>query len=99
MNPDFIPLAERIAATLDAEPGPLLVLGFTDSLGAFNTNMSLSVERADAVAELLRGGLADPLRVSVEGRGETDPIADNSTEEGRAKNRRVEIKLAREGTF
>lgn len=99
VNPDFAPLAARIAAALDAETGPLLVLGFTDSLGEFNTNMSLSVARAEAVAALLEAGLSDPLRLRVEGRGETEPVGDNSTEEGRAKNRRVEIKLAREGTF
>lgn len=99
VNPDFVPLAARIAATLDAEEGPLLVLGFTDSRGAFNANLSLSVSRAEAVAALLAANLSDPLRVRVEGRGETEPIGDNSTEEGRAKNRRVEIKLAREGTF
>ncbi len=99
VNPDFRPLGARIAAALDTEPGPLTVLGYTDSRGAFNTNMTLSVARAEAVAEILREELSDPLRVEVEGRGPTDPIADNSTEEGRAKNRRVEIKLAREGTF
>jgi type VI secretion system protein ImpK len=99
VNPAFTPLAERLAAVLEVETGPLYVVGYTDSQGAFNANLQLSVERAEAVAELLRANLSDPLRVTVEGRGETDPIADNSTEEGRAKNRRVEIKLAREGTF
>jgi type VI secretion system protein ImpK len=99
VNPAFRPLGARIAAGLDAEPGPITVLGYTDSRGAFNTNMTLSVARAEAVADILKEGLSDPLRVRVEGRGPTDPIADNSTEEGRAKNRRVEIKLAREGTF
>lgn len=99
VNPSFAPLAARIASVLDGETGPLRVIGYTDSQGAFSANMQLSIERAESVADLLREGLADPLRLSVEGWGETDPIADNSSVEGRAKNRRVEIKLEREGTF
>ena len=99
VNPAFEPLAGRIARVLDTEAGAVQVVGYTDSLGAFETNMSLSIERAQAVAALLRNGVQDPSRLTVEGRGETDPIADNSTEAGRAKNRRVEIKLARDGTF
>ena len=41
----------------------------------------------------------DPTRITVEGKGEADPIGDNATDDGRALNRRVEILLAREGTF
>lgn len=99
VNNGFVPLASRVTNVLNAEPGPIVVLGFTDSRGAFNTNKKLSVARAEAVATVLRTTLDDPSRLTVEGRGEAEPIGDNNTAEGRALNRRVEIKLAREGTF
>ncbi len=101
---DFAPLADRIAEVLDAEGGPVRVLGYTDSVppsgrGRYKTNLDLSVARAEGVADLLRARLSDPSRIAVEGRGEADPIGDNATPEGRAQNRRVEVLIAREGTF
>ncbi|MCE2944891.1 MAG: OmpA family protein [Xanthomonadaceae bacterium] len=64
------------------------VLGFTDSQGAEAANLALSKRRAEAVAAILREGGVD---VRADGRGEADPVADNGTEEGRGRNRRVEI--------
>ncbi len=61
----------------------------------FPSNFELSVERAKAVAAVLKQGLADPSRVDVEGKGPDAPIASNSTPEGRARNRRVEIFIER----
>ena len=55
--------------------------------------------RAEGVRDVLLESLTDPTRVTVEGKGEADPIADNATDEGRTQNRRVEILLAKEGTF
>jgi len=101
---EFTPLSERISATLNQELGPIRVLGYTDSLqpsgrGRYKTNLDLSVARAESVAELLKTQITNPDRVSVEGRGAADPIGDNKTREGRAQNRRVEVMIAREGTY
>ena len=67
--------------------------------GAFKSNDELSLARAEGVRDVLVQTLTDPARISVEGKGEADPIADNATDEGRTQNRRVEILLAKEGTF
>lgn len=68
-----------------------VVIGHTDSIGNPNYNLGLSKRRAEAVRDYLveTGSPIDKLRVV--GRGQNDPIASNETEEGRAKNRRVEI--------
>ncbi|MCG3883893.1 OmpA family protein [Photobacterium leiognathi] len=72
----------------------LNVLGFTDSKGAESYNLRLSQVRADAVGNyLIRQGV-NANRVISQGRGEANPIASNSTENGRAQNRRVEIILS-----
>jgi outer membrane protein OmpA-like peptidoglycan-associated protein len=66
------------------------IVGHTDSEGGTITNQALSQRRAAAVAAwLAREGIA-PARIVAEGRGETQPVADNATAEGRARNRRVE---------
>ena len=95
------PLVGRIGAALDGEAGPILVIGHTDNIpvGAgspLGDNMSISVARARSAADMLRRHVADPSRVSFEGRGETDPIASNDTAEGRARNRRVEFRIEAE---
>lgn len=99
--PAFEPIAEHIAAALDAEPGPINVVGHTDNVklkssNAFKSNYDLSVARAKAVAKQIEGKISDPSRFSVEGKGEDEPIGDNKTQEGRAKNRRVELSIIRE---
>ncbi|MDQ6434696.1 type VI secretion system protein TssL, long form [Mesorhizobium sp. LHD-90] len=97
---EFQPIAERIAGALDKEPGPIHVIGHTDNVkpkasGAFKSNFDLSVARAKAVEKIIGPKLSDPSRVSVEGRGEDEPIDDNKTAEGRSKNRRVEVMIPR----
>jgi outer membrane protein OmpA-like peptidoglycan-associated protein len=68
-----------------------LVVGHTADVGTRESQMELSVQRAERIARLLeRSGIAAD-RIIFMGRGGTEPVADNSTEEGRAKNRRVEI--------
>jgi type VI secretion system protein ImpK len=98
---EFRPVAERIAAALDREPGAIRVIGHTDSAPIrtirFPNNHVLSVERAKAVAELLRTRLAQPDRMSVDGKGPDAPVASNETPEGRAQNRRVEVLIQRNG--
>ncbi|MEO3389452.1 type IVB secretion system protein IcmH/DotU [Mesorhizobium sp. CAU 1741] len=95
------PLVRRIGAALDGERGPILVIGHTDNVpvGANNPmgdNMAISVARAESAADMLRRYVAEPSRVSSEGRGEGDPIASNATAEGRARNRRVEFQIPAE---
>ena len=101
---DFEPIAARIAGALDKEPGPILVVGHTDSVklsgtGRFKSNQELSVARAEGVKDLLAKTIADPSRLQVEGRGEFEPIGDNATPDGRAQNRRVEVMIPREETL
>jgi len=95
----FKPLAARIAALLDKEEGVITIVGHTDNVPIktvrFASNFELSVARAKAVAALIKGGLGDPGRVQVVGRGSDVPIASNATPEGRAKNRRVEVAIGR----
>jgi outer membrane protein OmpA-like peptidoglycan-associated protein len=68
------------------------VLGHTDATGTPKSNQALSERRAEAVAKHLRSRVA-AARIATRGYAATQPIADNVTEAGRAKNRRVEIKL------
>ncbi|HVV94242.1 MAG TPA: type VI secretion system protein TssL, long form [Hyphomicrobiales bacterium] len=99
VRPDFIPLAKRIAAGVEVEPGTIMVVGHSDSTPIhtvrFPSNFELSLARAKAVAALIRPGLSQPDRLKVEGRGADQPIASNKTAAGRAENRRVEILIPR----
>lgn len=71
----------------------ILIEGHTDSKGAEDYNQKLSVERADSVSRLLKSMGVASSRISEVGYGEEMPVADNSTEEGRRKNRRVEVAI------
>lgn len=73
------------------------VFGFTDDLGSALHGLKLSKERANAVQRALSAGLDSAVQYQIRGYGEQYPIADNSTEAGRNKNRRVEVSFAREG--
>lgn len=100
LNSDFSALASAIGRTLDDEVGPVRVVGHTDSIppsgrGLHKTNEALSVARAQTVADVLGDVLIDATRLQVEGKGAVDPIADNGTRDGRARNRRVEIMIPR----
>jgi len=71
----------------------IIAIGHTDSIGSDAYNLKLSVRRAEAVkAHLVSKGI-EPNRIYTEGKGKAQPIADNRTAEGRAKNRRVEIEV------
>lgn len=98
LKDEFAPLAERLGGLLREAGGPVRVVGYTDNVkpgksSGFASNDALSAARAEAVAKMLAPHLADPARLTSEGRGEADPIADNGTAEGRAANRRVVIVL------
>ena len=71
----------------------ILVEGHTDATGTEEHNLSLSVARAQATANYVTGLDVDPTRFTIMGYGESQPIADNSTVEGRQANRRVEIAI------
>ena len=98
---DLTALATAIGVVLNEQPGPIRIVGHSDSVplsgrGRFKTNEELSQARAQTVSDLVTASLSDKERVSVEGKGPVDPIADNATAEGRARNRRVEIMIRRE---
>ncbi len=94
-----LPVLERIGKALDQVEGDILITGHTDDRPIrsvrFPSNWHLSKARAEAVAAVIERFLTNPARVTVEGRGDTEPIADNKTAAGRARNRRVEILLVR----
>jgi OOP family OmpA-OmpF porin len=71
----------------------VIAVGHTDNAGPDSYNQKLSVRRAEAVkAHLVSAGI-ESNRVYTEGKGEKQPVADNKTKEGRAKNRRVEVEV------
>lgn len=87
-------LDEVVNAANQSQDIRLNVVGYTDSTGSAQKNLKLSQGRADAVkAYLVKKGVAAD-RISSKGMGADNPIADNTTAEGRAKNRRVEVNYA-----
>ncbi len=71
----------------------IIAVGHTDSDGSDNANQALSVRRAEAVKAYLESKGIEKNRVYTEGKGEKQPVADNTSKEGKAKNRRVEIEV------
>ena len=92
LTPESRPTVETLVAILKAYPAVTVGLeGHTDSTGDAAANKKLSLDRAVAVKEsLVSGGIADA-RVATAGLGSEKPIASNDTEDGRAKNRRLEL--------
>ena len=95
----FKEVAIRIGQAVQGETGKIHVVGHTDSSPIktvrFPSNWHLSVERAKAVAALIKSSLTNPDRVETDGKGAQVPIAPNTTAEGRQRNRRVEVLIER----
>jgi type VI secretion system protein ImpK len=95
LNASYVPLLTRLGEALNDEKGSVQVNGYTDNQPIhtvqFPSNWQLSQARADAVAKVLTAHLTDPKRVKAVGKGDDDPIAPNTTADGRQSNRRTEI--------
>lgn len=92
LNPNFQSTLNQIAGTLQEHPNATVnVVGHTDSTGSDTYNMKLSQDRALSVTNYLAMQGVAPARMTATGQGETMPVADNGTAEGRAQNRRVEM--------
>jgi outer membrane protein OmpA-like peptidoglycan-associated protein len=85
------PVLRQLAEALAGGKGSVDVIGHTDDVGADDYNRDLSRRRADAVVARLAAHGVAPARLHPLGRGETEPVADNATADGRALNRRVTV--------
>jgi outer membrane protein OmpA-like peptidoglycan-associated protein len=88
-------LDSLVAKLQNADVASIKVIGHTDSQGSDAYNQKLSERRASSVAAYLLSQGVAPNKLTSEGRGESQPVADNDTEEGRAQNRRVELHINR----
>lgn len=94
LQPQFRPTLDRVAEILGEYPQTMIdVYGHTDSVGSDAYNQTLSENRARAVADYLSMRGVQSVRIATIGYGETQPVADNGTEAGRAANRRVELRI------
>lgn len=83
---------EKLSASLKNNPETnILIVGHTDNTGTAAHNMDLSVRRAEAVKAYATAAGVSPSRLTTSGKGDNEPIADNTTADGRTQNRRVEI--------
>lgn len=94
LRPESIPVLDSLRDHLLNDPSRRLVIrGHTDSVGSDEFNLRLSLRRAERVREyLVKNGVLES-RLEIQGAGEAEPVADNSTEEGRRLNRRIEFIL------
>ncbi|TAG37060.1 MAG: OmpA family protein [Polaromonas sp.] len=92
---NFAPILNQFATSLNQNPvTTVTIIGHTDSTGSDAVNNPLSVDRADAARDYLVSRGVARTRIMTDGRGSREPVADNSTAQGRDKNRRVEIYVA-----
>ncbi|MFO1311613.1 MAG: OmpA family protein [Burkholderiales bacterium] len=92
LKPDSEPVLQKAAGVLKARPAAKAeVQGHTDNVGGDDYNMKLSGARAASVMQWLATHGIDASRLSAKGYGKTQPVADNATDAGRARNRRVEL--------
>jgi type VI secretion system protein ImpK len=97
----FEPIIIRIAEALNEEEGKVIIAGHSDNIpiktARFPSNLHLSLKRAESVMNKIADTLTEQGRMTAEGRSDKDPIADNSTKEGRAVNRRIEVIIMKAG--
>jgi outer membrane protein OmpA-like peptidoglycan-associated protein len=93
IKPESFPLIDQVADMLKKNPGlKVSVEGHTDNVGNAKANQELSQARAKAVVEALAAKGVEAARLQSQGWGDQKPVADNASEAGRAKNRRVELR-------
>lgn len=95
INASLRPVLDQFARTLNEHPATrVTIIGHTDSTGSDAINDPLSLRRAGSTRDYLVAHGVDGRRIEIDGRGSHEPVADNATQEGRARNRRVEIYVA-----
>jgi len=95
IQPRLMPILDQFAQGLNQQPSmEVRIVGHTDNTGSDAINNPLSVNRAQSARDYLVGRGVAASRISIDGRGSREPIADNSSEAGRARNRRIDIFLA-----
>jgi outer membrane protein OmpA-like peptidoglycan-associated protein len=95
IKPNLRPILDQFAQGLSGQPNTeIRIVGHTDSTGSDAINNPLSVNRAASARNYLVSRGVSAQRIQIDGRGSYEPIADNYTEAGRAKNRRIEMFLA-----
>ncbi len=92
LGPGASATLDRVAVAMRRYPLPHAdIIGHTDAIGSDEANQLLSEQRAGVVLEYLVAGEVDPSRLTASGRGESEPVASNDDESGRAENRRVDF--------
>lgn len=95
IKPNFRPVLDAFANSLNQHTATTVtIVGHTDSTGSDAINNPLSLNRATSVRDYLSSRGVSAARIAVDGRGAREPVADNATDAGRARNRRVEIFVA-----
>lgn len=95
IKPNLRPILDQFAQGLAQQQSTeVRIIGHTDNVGSDALNNTLSVNRAQSARDYLVARGVNSSRISIDGRGEREPLADNATESGRARNRRIEIFLA-----
>ena len=98
IKPNLQPILNQFAQGLNNQPSmEVRIVGHTDSTGSDSINNPLSVNRAASARDYLVSRGVDSRRIQIDGRGSYEPIADNNTDAGRSRNRRIEIFLAERG--
>jgi outer membrane protein OmpA-like peptidoglycan-associated protein len=91
LKPAAMAKLDQIADALRGKEQPMVVYGYTDNVGTYDNNMTLSQKRAQAVRDyLVTKGIPNDL-ITAQGKGPDNPVAENTSIDGRAQNRRVEI--------
>jgi len=95
LQASFIKVLNSIVLVLNHYPDTALnIVGHTDSIGSDESNITLSYQRANAVAQYLMGQKVSATRITAQGAGEKFPIASNDSDAGRSLNRRVELSIS-----